>query len=116
MQEAIQREAWGAALARAKGDRVLDDPKKLRRSIKAEGKAREKRAGVWKERAGRPQEEQAAKQRKCAPPTNSIPSRLAFAALCAYVALASWSSGFADCVMCKSSLGCRIVNQRRSSR
>lgn len=63
----MQREAWGAALARAKGERVLDDPKRLRRSIKTDAKAKEKRQGAWKERAGKQKEAQAAKQQKCAP-------------------------------------------------
>ena len=65
-QETVQRDAWGAALARAKGERVLDDPKRLRRSIKTDAKAKEKRVGAWKERAGKQKEAQAAKQQKCA--------------------------------------------------
>lgn len=61
------KEAWSAALSRAKGDKVLDDPKRLRRSIKTDAKAKEKRVGAWKERAGKQKEAQAAKQQKCAP-------------------------------------------------
>lgn len=34
MQSQLQREAWGAALQRAKGERVLDDPRLLKKSIK----------------------------------------------------------------------------------
>lgn len=59
------KEAWSAALSRAKGDKVLDDPKRLRRSIKTDAKAKEKRVGAWKERAGKQKEAQAAKQQKC---------------------------------------------------
>lgn len=67
LQETVQRDAWGAALSRAKGERVLDDPKRLRRSIKTDAKAKEKRVGAWKERAGKQKEAQAAKQQKCVP-------------------------------------------------
>lgn len=34
MQGQLQREAWGAAMQRAKGERVLDDPRLLKKSIK----------------------------------------------------------------------------------
>ena len=31
MQAHLHRQAWGSALARAKGERILDDPKLLRK-------------------------------------------------------------------------------------
>lgn len=34
MQAQLAKEAWGAALQRAKGDKVLDDPRLLKRSLK----------------------------------------------------------------------------------
>ncbi|KAG2483321.1 hypothetical protein HYH03_017822 [Edaphochlamys debaryana] len=56
--------AWKAALARAAGDKVLDDPKLLRRSLKREKKTREKHGKAWKERQQAQQEAQAARQSK----------------------------------------------------
>lgn len=56
--------SWQAALARAAGDKVLDDPKLLRRSLKREKKTREKHAKAWQERQQAQQQAQQAKQRK----------------------------------------------------
>ena len=39
------QEAWGAALSRAKGDKVFDDPRLLRKSLKKVG-AQPRRAGL----------------------------------------------------------------------
>lgn len=47
----VQGDAWRAALARAKGEKVLDDPKLLRRSLKREAKRKEKNTKAWKERS-----------------------------------------------------------------
>lgn len=49
-QAKLQKEAWGSALSRAKGEKILDDPKLLRKSLKKEQKVKEKKAGAWKER------------------------------------------------------------------
>ena len=61
----MDSDAWRAALARAEGAKVYDDPKQLRRTIKAETKAKEKRQDAWKERTERQQQGMVAKQQKC---------------------------------------------------
>ena len=65
-QREVETDAWQAALARAEGAKVYDDPKQLRRTIRMEAKAKEKRADAWKERTERQQQGMAAKQQKCA--------------------------------------------------
>ena len=50
----------------AKGDRVLDDPKLLRRSLKKEKKAKAKKAEAWQARNEATVERQRAAQDKCA--------------------------------------------------
>lgn len=60
----ISQEAWGAAFKRAQGEKVLDDPKLLRRSLKKESKMKQKKAKVWTERTAKQKEDQAAKQDK----------------------------------------------------
>jgi hypothetical protein len=64
LQEAIAAEAWRAALARASGERVLDDPKLLRRSIKREAQDKARKAKRWAERNSAQQEQQKARQDK----------------------------------------------------
>jgi hypothetical protein len=56
------REAWAAAMERARGNKVLDDPKLLRKSIKREAKGKAKSAAAWKERASKQRAEVGAKQ------------------------------------------------------
>eukprot|EP00798_Chlamydomonas_sp_ICE-L_P002205 gene2205-33765_t len=46
----LKEEAWKSALKRATGEKVLDDPKLLKRSLKKEAKSKEKSAKGWKER------------------------------------------------------------------
>jgi len=60
----LEKEAWGTALSRAKGDKVKDDPKLLRRSIKKDTKLKAKKAAAWKDRVSIQNETQAAKQQK----------------------------------------------------
>ncbi len=50
-QAKAQEAAWKAALARAAGEKVLDDPKLLRKSLKREMKRKEKHGKAWKVRA-----------------------------------------------------------------
>ncbi|CAK0783589.1 hypothetical protein CVIRNUC_006788 [Coccomyxa viridis] len=61
---AVEQDAWDAALARAKGERILDDPKLLSRSLKKEDKQRTKKAAAWKERKGLQVKDQKIKQKK----------------------------------------------------
>jgi hypothetical protein len=63
-KQAQAKEAWGSALARASGKKVLDDPRLLKRSIKREERAKEKKGKAWKERLSKQAEQQAAKQQK----------------------------------------------------
>lgn len=42
--------AWGAAMKRARGEKVLDDPTRLRRSLKKDNKALAKRKNTWAQR------------------------------------------------------------------
>lgn len=65
LQEAIAAEAWRAALSRAAGEKVLDDPKLLRRSIKREAADKARSAKKWQERVAAQQEAQRAQQDKC---------------------------------------------------
>lgn len=60
----LEKEAWGTALSRAKGDKVKDDPKLLRRSIKKDTKLKAKKAAAWKDRVSIQNEAQVAKQQK----------------------------------------------------
>lgn len=64
LQEAIAAEAWRAALSRAAGEKVLDDPKLLRRSIKREAADKARSAKKWQERVAAQQEAQRARQDK----------------------------------------------------
>ncbi|GAX85504.1 hypothetical protein CEUSTIGMA_g12920.t1 [Chlamydomonas eustigma] len=57
-------EAWKAALLRAGGEKVLDDPKLLRRSLKKDAKRREKSARAWQERNAVQNEQSQKKQTK----------------------------------------------------
>ncbi len=50
VQAKAQQAAWKAALARAAGEKVLDDPKLLRKSLKRETKRREKHGKAWQVR------------------------------------------------------------------
>ncbi|KAK9846378.1 hypothetical protein WJX81_002643 [Elliptochloris bilobata] len=59
-----EEEGWKSAMARASGQRVLDDPKRLSRSLKKEAKLKAKKAQAWGERQAHQRKEQAAKQAK----------------------------------------------------
>jgi hypothetical protein len=62
--EGQEQEAWGAALKRAQGEKVFDDPKLLRKSLKKEAKMKQKKSKVWNERLEKQKEGQEAKQNK----------------------------------------------------
>ena len=49
-QALMQRQSWGAALARASGEKVLDDPKLLKKSIKRAQQLKMQRGAAWSER------------------------------------------------------------------
>ena len=63
-QAKVQGEAWRSALARAKGEKVLDDPKLLRRCLKREAKRKEKNTKAWKERSAVQKDVQQQRQAK----------------------------------------------------
>ena len=56
--------AWEAALSRASGEKVLDDPKLLQKSIKREQRAKKKSREKWEERTAKVQEQINASQKK----------------------------------------------------
>lgn len=59
-----RKKAWKAALARAHGEKVLDDARLLKRSIKKEGKIREKKSKAWADRLEKVNEKKIQKQQK----------------------------------------------------
>ncbi len=64
MQEVVRQEAWQSALQRARGEKVLDDPRLLRRSIKREHKVKERSAKKWKDRTKQQESVREEKQQK----------------------------------------------------
>ena len=64
MQPKVAGEAWKAALLRAGGEKVLDDPRLLRKSLKKDAKRREKSAKGWEERNAAQQETKDYRQNK----------------------------------------------------
>ncbi len=56
--------AWKAALARVHGEKVLDNPRLLRKSIKKDTKSAEKRQKTWNERVEKVKEQHKQKQHK----------------------------------------------------
>ncbi|GBF94110.1 hypothetical protein Rsub_07097 [Raphidocelis subcapitata] len=54
--------AWQAAMARASGEKVLDDPKLLRRSIKKDAQRKQRSTKKWQERMGAQQEAKQTRQ------------------------------------------------------
>jgi hypothetical protein len=58
----VEREAWGSAVARAQGDKVLDDPRLLRKSLKKEGKVKKKAAAAWQGRVDKQRQDQSERQ------------------------------------------------------
>ena len=52
-------------MARARGEKVMDDPTRLRRSLKKDAKAAAKRAGAWAERTQAQKKSQSERQTKC---------------------------------------------------
>mmetsp|Transcript_2030 Transcript_2030/g.4184 ORF Transcript_2030/g.4184 Transcript_2030/m.4184 type:complete len:335 (-) Transcript_2030:29-1033(-) len=63
-KEEEKKRAWKAALARAHGEKVLDDPKLLKKSIKKDEKLREKKSQAWAERTEKVKEKQSQRQQK----------------------------------------------------
>lgn len=59
-----REEAWRAALMRARGEKVLDDPRLLRKSLKREAKAKQKSKQAWQQRKQKQSDEQAARQQR----------------------------------------------------
>lgn len=61
----VGEDAWRAALLRARGEKVLDDPRLLRRSAKREAKNKAKRKQAWQQRVKQQADEQASRQQRC---------------------------------------------------
>lgn len=77
-----ERHQWAAAMKRAAGEKVLDDPKLLKRSLKREAKRKEKSAATWAQKEKEQKEARDVKQNKrqtnlkvclaCPPPHVSV--------------------------------------------
>ncbi|GAQ86080.1 hypothetical protein KFL_002690060 [Klebsormidium nitens] len=63
-QEKLAKHAWTSSLKRASGEKVLDDPKLLKKSIKSEEKKREHSQKKWKSRKAEDRKAVEAKQEK----------------------------------------------------
>ena len=63
-KKVAERYSWDAALARAGGEKVLDDPKLLQKSVKNEARMKKRSAQKWEARVARTEEQMAAKQKK----------------------------------------------------
>lgn len=63
-KKVAEKYSWDAALARAGGEKVLDDPKLLQKSVKNELRMKKKSAEKWALRNDRTTEQMAAKQKK----------------------------------------------------
>ena len=63
-KEEEKKKAWKAALARAHGEKVLDDPRLLKKSIKKEAKLKDKKTKAWNERMEMVKEKQSQRQQK----------------------------------------------------
>lgn len=61
-REIVESKRWKTALAKAKGEKILDDPNLIRKSIKKKQKIREKSSKKWKQL--KKQTEQRVKQRQ----------------------------------------------------
>jgi hypothetical protein len=88
-----ERHQWAAAMKRAAGEKVLDDPKLLKRSLKREAKRKEKSAATWAQKEKEQKEARDAKQNKrqtnlkvpclaCPPPHVSVVSATKLVCLC----------------------------------
>ena len=63
-QKVAEKFSWSAALARAGGEKVLDDPKLLSKSVKNEQKRKKKSQEKWEKREAFQKEQMADKQKK----------------------------------------------------
>jgi len=60
----LAQQSWGAALSRAAGDKVLDDPRLLRKSIKRANALKSSRQAAWAERTAKQGERMEERQSK----------------------------------------------------
>ena len=63
-QRVAEKFSWSAALARAGGEKVLDDPKLLSKSVRNEQKRKKKSAEKWEKREAFQKEQMADRQKK----------------------------------------------------
>eukprot|EP00899_Mesostigma_viride_P014686 jgi/Mesvir1/23218/Mv22676-RA.1 len=63
-QQIAEKASWDAALKKAAGEKVLNDPTLLKKSLKREAKLKEKRKAKWKERLSAQEEEMKQAQQK----------------------------------------------------
>lgn len=60
----LAKQSWQAALARASGEKVLDDPKLLKKSIKRAAQAKQQRRAAWQQRVEAQEQKQEDRQAK----------------------------------------------------
>eukprot|EP01023_Acetabularia_acetabulum_P044662 TRINITY_DN4496_c0_g1_i1.p1 TRINITY_DN4496_c0_g1~~TRINITY_DN4496_c0_g1_i1.p1 ORF type:complete len:341 (-),score=76.70 TRINITY_DN4496_c0_g1_i1:150-1172(-) len=63
-QEILDKQGWDASLRRAQGEKVYDDPKLLKRSLKSIKKRKEKSAQAWNERIKAQKQQMDARQNR----------------------------------------------------
>ena len=63
-QALLAKQSWQAALARASGEKVLDDPKLLKKSIKRAAQAKQQRRAAWQQRVEAQEQKQEDRQAK----------------------------------------------------
>ena len=63
-KKVAEKYSWSAALLRASGEKVLDDPKLLQKSVKNEARMKKKSQEKWAKRVEFTKEQMAAKQKK----------------------------------------------------
>lgn len=63
----VSEQSWKKVMHLAKGEKILDDPNRLRRSIKKEAKDKQKKAKEWQERNDAVQKKKVQRQEKYAP-------------------------------------------------
>lgn len=70
----VEEQSWKKMMELAKGEKILDDPTRLRKSIKKEAKDKQKKAREWKERNDATQKKKVQRQERCALGTFRVPT------------------------------------------
>lgn len=65
VQAQLEGKSWDKLTKMAKGERILDNPALLKRSIKRDAKHKEKKSELWKNRVNDQKQKMAQVQKKC---------------------------------------------------